>query len=127
MRIALVVLCCFLVACAPEGSTAPVIAELEYAPMELTVGVAGSLDGFVQCRDADGDLRQIVLGLIDPTNALAEAPPQLTGTTDGMLVGRVAFRMTVTPMATGTHYLSVRLVDAQSQSSEAVQRPVEVR
>jgi hypothetical protein len=125
MRLAL--LCLALLGCGGEASTAPVIADLEYGPMQLGLGVAGSLDGFVQFRDPDGDLRQIVLGFIDPTNTLAEAPPQLTGTIDGLLVGRVAFRMTVTPSATGTHYLSVRLVDARSQSSEAVQRPVEVR
>ncbi len=116
-----------LAACGPAGPTAPVITQSTATPTQLAVGVRASIDGELGFRDPDGDVSQLALGFIDPSGVLAESPPEPTAATAGLLVGRVSFRLTVTPTVVGKHQLSLRLLDETQLSSTPALTEIDVQ
>jgi len=114
-----------LTACS-SGPSAPKVTALDYSPMQLAVSVTATISGTARFADADGDVTQIVLGLVDPQGILTEGSPKDTAS-PGVLTGSVVFGLTVTPTQTGTHSLSVRFVDGTGLSSAATLEPIDVR
>ena len=116
-----------LAGCAAHGPSAPEVTDVTYAPMQIPVGVRSSIDGQAGYRDPDADVRQIVLGIVDPTGALSEAPPTLIGAATATIGGTTLFRLSITAPVAGRYYLSVRFTDATDLSSEPAERPVDAQ
>ena len=116
MRIYLAALCLVVAACGTDD-TSPMIADLTYSPMTVTVGQQFTVSGTMTFDDPDGDLAQLGIEVTSPggmRQTLPMADLQGTGT---MTEGTLTFAITSILPAAGSYGFSLWITDDAGNQS----------